>query len=232
MNESNGQYKFDKIGHMHTLGGKPLMGVTTILSVINKPMLLQWSANMAVDYLKNIYSIGLELEEENFEEARIAHRIKKEKAGNWGTEVHEAIEHWIAGNEPTIKPDQQIVFDKFREWVKENNVKFLASEKHVWSEKLWTGGICDVVLEMDGKKYIGDFKTSNGIYNEAFFQIAAYHLMLIDMGIYTNDEIEGYIVINLKKDGKLDFKIATDKELNQSAFLAALSLYKIIQSLK
>src|SRR3990167_8357852 len=96
-------YKFDDKQHIHTLDGTPLHGVTTVLQVISKPSLIQWSANMAVEYVKNN---PLSLEQDGLdgvigtnyqilEKARFAHRQKKEKAGDWGTAVHEAIEEWI-----------------------------------------------------------------------------------------------------------------------------------------
>ena len=211
------------------------MGVTTVLSVISKPMLIQWAANMAVDYIKDNWfdkQETLESWEEVLKEARTAHRKKKEKAGDWGTAVHLAIEEWIKlkKEEPTLDEKGLEVFNKFRAWAEEKSVKFLESEKHLWSEKMWTGGIVDLVIEMNGKKYIADIKTSSGIYNEAFFQMAAYDLMLKEMG--EGKDIEGYIVINLKKDGTMDLKMATDMELNQQAFLSALSLYQIINQLK
>jgi len=232
------KYKFEKGRHIHTLDGKPLMGITTVLGVISKPMLIQWSANMAVDYIDNNWDdnaspfSNLKEWEELLKEARTAHRKKKEKAGDWGTAVHLAIEEWIKfkKEEPELDEIGINVFNKFRAWAEENSVKFLESEKHLWSEKMWTGGIVDLVIEMQGKRYIADIKTSSGIYNEAFFQMAAYDLMLKEMG--EGKDIEGYIVINLKKDGTMDMKMATDMEMNQQAFLSALSLYKIINNLK
>ena len=224
------KYNFDEKRHIHTFDGKPLMGVTTVLSVISKPSLIQWSANMACEYvldnLKDIKDL-----ESVVKEAKTAHRKKKEKAGDWGTEVHKAIEEWIKDKkEPELKQENQPkVFNLFRNWALENKVKFLESEKHLFSEKLWVGGICDMVFEIDGKKYIGDVKTSSGIYNEAFFQMGAYHLMLEEMGV---DDIEGYIVINLKKDGTMDMKRADNMAINKQAFLSALELYKIINSLE
>jgi CRISPR/Cas system-associated exonuclease Cas4 (RecB family) len=193
---------------------------------------------MAVDYIDNNWDdnaspfSNLKEWEELLKEARTAHRKKKEKAGDWGTAVHLAIEEWIKfkKEEPELDEIGINVFNKFRAWAEENSVKFLESEKHLWSEKMWTGGIVDLVIEMQGKRYIADIKTSSGIYNEAFFQMAAYDLMLKEMG--EGKDIEGYIVINLKKDGTMDMKMATDMEMNQQAFLSALSLYKIINNLK
>lgn len=231
-------YRFDKTHHIHTLDGQPLMGVTTVLGVISKPFLVQWSANMACDYIRenaNSHFIDGEFNhyestEEILDKAKVAHRVKRDKAGNWGTEVHEAIENWIKqGIEPKFEGTQKQVFDNFKNWATENKVEFLESEKHIWSKELWIGGIVDLVFTMDGKKYIGDIKTGSGIYNEAFFQMGAYHLCLEEMG--EAKDVEGYLVINLKKDGKMDMKMAVDIELNQTAFKHALGLYKIINSL-
>ena len=223
-------YKFDDKNHIHLLDDKPLHGVTTVLSVISKPALISWAARMATEYVRdNLKSMDdLEIV---LEEAKNAHRKKKEKAGDWGTAVHLAIEEWIKDKkEPKLEAEQKVVFDKFKDWVKENKVEFLESEKHLYSKELWIGGVVDLVMTIDGKKYIGDIKTSSGIYNEAFFQMAAYDLCLREMGGY--EDIEGYLVINLKKDGTIDFKRADNMEINRQAFLSALSLYKIINSLE
>ena len=265
-------YKFDKINHIHELYGKPLMGVTTILSVISKPALIQWSANMACDYIggyieklieestedeyEPMLSItsdeGIEEIRKKIKEAKTAHRIKKEKAGDWGTVVHKKVELWIT-EDKEYKVDEvidlcsnelksyirltedekkyvDIAFNNFKKWSVENKVKFIESEKNLYSKEMWVGGIVDLVFEMDGKKYIGDIKTSSGIYDEAFFQMGAYHLMLEEMG--EGEGIEGYIVINLKKDGKIDMKMADNLKINQEAFKHALGLYKIKQTLK
>mgnify|MGYP001619811504 FL=1 len=241
MTKLNG-YAFDEKGHVHTLDGLPLHGITTVLKVISKPALIQWAANMAVQYVKE-NSSGFEQfegEQTNFyrgitdellEKARFAHRKKKEKAGDWGTIVHKAIEEWIkTETEPKLENEQQLVFDKFKEWVKENKIEFLESEKHVWSRNLWIGGITDGIMKMDGKKYVFDVKTSSAIYNEFFFQMAAYQMCLEEMG--EHEDIEGYVVINLKKDGSIDFKRAYNMEVNRNAFLAALSLHKIMATLQ
>jgi CRISPR/Cas system-associated exonuclease Cas4 (RecB family) len=236
-------YSFDDKKHCHKWNDKPLMGVTTVLSVISKPMLIQWAANMACDYVldrlgRTDYgdftddkSLVWTTSKDIIKEARTAHRKKKEKAGDWGTAVHKAVEEWIKNQkEPTdlTEEHQMTAFNNFKNWATENKVKFIESEKHVYSEEMWVGGIVDLVFEMDGKRYIGDIKTSSGIYNEAFFQMGAYELCLIDMGY---DKVDGYLVINLKKDGTMDLKVAENREINKEAFKSALSLHKIIKSL-
>lgn len=229
-------YKFDDKNHIHTLDGTPLHGVTTVLQVISKPALIQWAANMAVEYVQNkiteaqpgsvLDNLAIWLTE-----AKTAHRKKKEKAGDWGSELHEAVENWIKTKvEPVFEGTQKTAFENFKNWCQEHKVEFLESEKHVWSKEMWVGGICDLVFTMNGKKYIGDIKTSSRIYNEHFFQMAAYNLCLEEMG--EHQDVEGYVVINLKKDGEIALMRADNMKLNREAFLAALTLHKIINSLK
>src|SRR3990167_10072345 len=239
-------YKFDEKLHAHTLDDKPLHGVTTVLSVISKPALIQWAANMAVGYIEerlmshpvideddpsNILTWWMIKDKKTLEEAKKAHRMKKEKAGDWGTLLHRAIEEYIKNKTmPSLDEMGMNAFNYFQAWALENKVEFLESEKHVWSREMWIGGIVDGVLKMDGKKYIFDIKTSSNIYNEHFFQMAAYEMCLKEMGEY--DDVEGYIVINLKKDGTMDLKRADNMQVNREAFLAALTLHKIINSLE
>lgn len=184
-------------------------------------------------------------------EARTAHRKKKETAGDWGKDTHSFIEQAIKKCIPLwegkmmyedfedansdefhtqgVDNNIQIAVSNFFGWARESEVKFLESEKHVWSKELWIGGVLDMVFEMGGKKLIGDVKTSSAIYNEHFFQMAAYELCLEEMGV---KDIDGYLVINLKKDGSMDLKIAENREINKEAFRHALGLYKITQNLK
>lgn len=245
------RYEFNKEKHIHTLDDKPLMGVTTVLSIIAKPQLIQWASNVGVAEAFTIGTVEGLAEEiakypkidsnaakkidvlfPQFKIARTAHLKKKEKAGGWGTILHKAIEKFAKSGELPTDLDEMgnKAFKNFSEWALENKVEFVESERHIWSEELWVGGICDLVIMMNGKKYIADIKTSSGIYNEAFFQMGAYNLCLEEMG--DHKDVAGYIVINLKKDGVMDLKMATDMEMNKQAFKSALSLYKIIKSLK
>lgn len=237
------RYEFNKTRHLHTLDGKPLTGCTTVLSVVAKPALISWAANKAVDYiLNNVVVRGPEttiVKTVALEEARKAHIRLKEKAGTWGTELHAWIEKYVmarilGSNETIIDPEEDgaMSFSKlhFTTWVNSNKVKFLESEKNIYSEKMWIGGICDIVCEIDGKIWIADVKTGSGIYPEHFWQMAGYDLCLTEMGLY--DTIEGYIVLNLKKDGTFEEKRSISKEENKEAFKACLTIYRIQEKLK
>jgi len=234
-------YSFDEVNHIHKFGDKPLMGVTTVLSVISKPALIQWSASIAADYIeKELRENCMKVTEGGGEEilvdgeslnitckeAKVAHRVKKETAGDFGTILHTAIENYIkTGEAPEDLSFEGLQgFVKFMFWANKEKVKFLESEKHVWSKELWVGGICDGILTLDGKKYLFDVKTSSGIYPTMFAQMAAYHLCLKEMK--EHEDIAGYLIVNLNKQGKMDLAMSNNMDFNQTFFKNALALYK------
>ena len=171
---------FNPIGHKYTVDGVRKLGVTTPLSVISKPALLQWAVNLAVDDIKNNILAGTaydELQLSNvLEAARTAHRKRKEEAADFGTLVHNWIEKYIKGENPPPLVNKTLndAVNVFLKWVKDNNVKFTASEKPLYSKKHDYCGTIDFTCEINGKRYLGDLKTSKGIYDEHFMQLAAY----------------------------------------------------------
>jgi hypothetical protein len=237
-----GGYKFDEKKHAHTLDGKPLYGVTTVLKVLGKgDALVQWSANMAVDYVITkaskekgdhlYYRIG-ELE---LNEARKAWCKTRDTAGGFGTNVHDAIEKYIKHSLPdneidALSKEEAKAVMNFIEWSMENNITFKESEKHVHSKEMWVGGILDLVFVKDGKTYIGDIKTSKGIYPEYFYQMGAYDLCLQEMGLHK--DIDGYAIINLKKTGEIQVEFNYGRERNQEAFKHCLALHKLLEETK
>ncbi len=235
-------YTFDKLKHVHMLDDKPLSGTTTILGVIAKPMLIQWAANQAVEYIKaNAVTRSAEttiVSNKVIDEAKTAHRKKKEAAGDWGTEVHAWIEKyalaWIAGKPQiaSVPLDglQGETCRHFMKWMTDSGATILESEKNVYSREMWVGGICDLVVKIGDQVWLADIKTGSGIYPEHFFQMASYEMCLKEMGLYS--DVAGYIVLNLKKDGTFEEKRSISNADNQLAFKSALALYRIQEKLK
>jgi hypothetical protein len=238
-------YRFQEKNHLHQLEvdgeWKNLTGCTTILGVIAKPALIQWAANMATDYMRKWWEDGADLGKfiDVLAEARTAHCKKKKDAGTYGTQTHSEIENIIKFTIENsgdlgrweVDPEDNQSIKNFLEWTKTNKVKFLESEKNIYSEKLWIGGIVDFICEIDGKIWIGDIKTSgSGIYPEHFWQCAGYDLMLKDMGLYP--EIAGYLILNLKESGEVLEKRSVSNEENKEAFLSCLKIYRIQEKIK
>lgn len=231
------RYSFDEKKHIHTLDGKPLTGVTTVLSVVSKPFLYKWYADMAVDHIiSNIVVRGDEssiVRTAAFEEARKAGFNKRDAAGDWGKTIHKWVENYVMAkimNQTSVlpKPLDGLLGKAclhFIDWERKNNVTFLDSERNLYSESFWIGGICDLVVSIDGKKWICDVKTSSGIYPEHFWQMAAYDMCLQEMKLHS--DIEGYIVINLKKSGEFDERRSISNDEHKRAFAACLDIYRI-----
>jgi len=160
-----------------------LPSVTTILSVLSKPALVNWSAKITAEYfikhLQDIKEGKLELTEEKItqliKQAKNEHNKVSEQALTTGSIVHHAIEVWIkTGKIPAIDDEKaKNSFNAFLDWVKENKFKPIESEQTVWS-KLGYAGTLDCVAELKDGLYVVDFKTSSGFYEEYVMQISAY----------------------------------------------------------
>ncbi len=245
-------FEFVEDGHSYYLDGKRLTGVTTVLGVIAKPMLIQWAANQAVEHIeKNLkyspdHNTYLDCLYNVLQEAKVAHRKKKEEAGAKGTDVHAIIEgiikHSLELTNGAIYPSEitkEILNNPqvghFVDWAKLNKVRFLASEKKVFSRELFLGGTIDFICEIDGEVWIGDIKTSSGIYPEHFFQTAGYQRLMEDMAKTDGGQqfdIKGHLILNCRKDGSFDEKRSISNEDNLLAFMSALNLYRIQEKLK
>ena len=222
-------YSFKESTHTHSLDGKKLRGVTTVINrIIAKPALIGWAANVACDHIKdNLDEEGVFKPNVNWEdiikEARTMHSKKKEKAGDSGSAVHHSIEVYAktgemySGDNPIVQKS----FSNFIEWMNLKGAEVLESEKHVYSEALMLGGIVDLVIKINNKKFILDIKTGAKIYPEVFIQEGAYDILL-------GEEIDGYICLNLCKDGTYEEKRVDDTAVWKECFMACLKLYDVL----
>src|SRR3990167_9680689 len=246
-------FKFNKEEHYYELDGKRLYGVTTVLGVIAKPALIPWAVKMATDYIEShvvtghynlitkVGSIEFDMAfNDLIKEAKSAHRKKKESAGEIGTDSHSLIEDYVKeclrrneGIALAHSVNENQMVSNFVQWAMDNEVRFLASEKQLYSESMWCAGTTDLVLEMKGKKYIGDVKTSSAIYPEHFYQMAGYRAMLEEMG---ETGFDGSVVIRIGKDGKFnedkDVQYRYDYKTDLEAFLGALAIFKAGETYK
>lgn len=222
-------YAFDEKKHLHTLDGKPLSGVTSVIGVVsNSGVLMNWAVNETIKYINEHRNENLD---DVLKQAKSAYIRKRDGAGNIGKSVHSAVEDFIKKGNLYEGNDMQIrqMFMHFARWARENDVKFLESEKNVYSRELWIGGICDFVCVINNKIFIGDVKTSSAIYPENFWQTAAYQRCLQEMGLYK--DIEGHIIVNLKKDCTFNTEKSYGYNDNIKAFEACLTIYRAQQKL-
>jgi predicted RecB family nuclease len=121
-----------------------------------------------------------------------------DKAANYGTQTHEAIERFFKeGDRTTIG---LAAFNAFLKWydiitANGNIVDVMMYEKTLTCE--YFGGTLDCLMKINGKYYLIDFKTSNHITEKYFMQLAAYAYML--KRIY-NITCDGFIILQLNKE--------------------------------
>jgi len=233
------QLKFTHNGHRYQIdqgqGWKPVQGVTTILGkVIAKDGLVSWAANLAVEAM---------LDGATPEEAKKAHTLKKDKGADIGSEVHTAIENHFYGKKVQVTtPEAEKALQGFYEWLEPRKITSIKNEIPVYSKKYNYCGTCDFIAEIDGRRYIGDWKTSDPkrdyknnrytgkflAYPEHFIQVAAYDQALREMG---NDAPDGHMVVYVTKSGKVHTFINKKVEENIAAWLAGLFLSRRLQAL-
>ena len=178
---------FYEKSHMYKLNGERIISVTACTGIIDKSgPLMYWAVKTTKEYLIECLEKGIKIGIEDIETASKQHRIKKEKAASIGSIVHQFAEDYINKKNPEIpekikgmkKDDMERVRNgiiAFLKWVTDHKIKFVASEKLVYSKKHNFVGLIDVVYKEKGKLVAGDFKTSkSGHYHEYKFQLSAY----------------------------------------------------------
>jgi hypothetical protein len=235
------QMIFDSNRHRYTFNDKVIPTVTGILSIINKPALVNWSANIACDTIKSSWDPGKSYDELEIhaiiEAGRKAHFNKKVEAGNLGSFVHKWVEQYIKGENPTMPVNEELQdsIKRFLSWVEKHQVKFLASEQVIFSKRYKYAGTFDFICTMQGKPnlYMGDLKTSNGIYDEYFLQTSAYRYARHEE--FPDERYTGQLIIRVGREGELEFAVIRDKITYQNmfrGFLAAQNLFLTMEALK
>ena len=197
----------------YELNGVEYPSVTTITGMLDKPALLGWAANCAVDHItenlvvvrdptRNVHEVEAVLET-----ARKAYVQKKDKAATAGTMVHDAIEAYVNGDSYDFlleHPDSDIAektargFEAFLSWERKNHVKWLESEVQVFCELEGYAGRFDAIAMVNDHRYLIDFKTSKGIWPEMPVQVCAYRQAYNEM--YPKNKVENLALLHLDKE--------------------------------
>lgn len=230
---------FDSFKHRYTERGEIIPSVTQALSIIAKPALISWAANMAIECVSGQIEAGKSYDEIQlatiWEAGKKYHWQKKTDAGTIGSFLHKWIEGYIKGGNPAM-PINEALKDsiyKFLAWVEEHKVEFLTSEQPIFSRKYRYTGTLDFICRLDGKLYVGDLKTSSGIYPEYFMQTAAYRQARNEE--YPDEKYIGQMILRIGKEGGFEFVRVTDYKIYKEmliGFIAALKLYQQMNFLK
>lgn len=192
--------------HWYHVGSEIFPSVTTILNYYpQSAQLTRWIADQGWNESQEI----------------------KSAAGERGTRVHGGIEQLLAGNELNkimYSLDEWSRLSAFVDWYKETNPKILATEVMFYSLKYKYAGKADCVAEIDGLKYIIDWKTSASIYPHFALQVAAYAQAAKEMKLFNIDDT-ACLQLGNKTKKKYSFKIYKNWPEDFKTFLAVKCLY-------
>lgn len=173
--------RFFPDSHIYMIDGKRKTGVTTYIGIMDKSRaLMSWKGQRVADFLLKKLKEG-KITEDLICAASYIDEIEKEEAGVVGTAIHAWCESYIKSklgmNEAPEMPERkevQVGVNAFLDWEKKHKVKFLSSERLLYSKKHDYSGIMDIEAKVDGELCLVDLKSSNGLYNSVRMQTAAY----------------------------------------------------------
>lgn len=232
--------------------GKRVPGTTTILARFKESGgLIHWSWGIPFAGL----TMARSLLEDSLKNRRLAeaydflakplsewdYRTKRDKAADAGTIAHEMMDCHIRNIPFNSGPyscemiEKALpAFDAFLHWAQQSKFEIAETEVQLTSRKYLFGGTRDAIL-IDGKRSLGDWKTSNAIYPEYLCQLAAYGILDEEAG---NTIEGGFHLLRFSKqeqpDDPVQFSHHYWSQLDKAkkAFLLMRELYDLMGELK
>ena len=215
---------------------RPLISVTAATGIVDKSApLMFWAVNLAKHYLINNWDIKKKFTEAEkirlIEEASKQHRIFKKEAADIGTLIHQWVSEWIKGKNSDIPNDDKVAngITAFLKFNRDHKVKWLESERIVYSKKYNYAGILDATGKIGRDLVLTDFKSSNGIYDEMRFQVAGYQIAYEEE---TGKKFDRTMIIRFGKDtGEFEAFELDNQQRDKKAFLACLEIKRRLKEL-
>lgn len=163
----------------------------------------------------------------------------RDEAAEIGTYTHELIQWHIEGETvPEPSPDlnmtvsmierSKTAYAQFLRWERQSGYFILSWEKPMVSEVYRIGGTPDAIFEFESRMLMGDWKSSKGIYSDAFLQCCAY-IIIVEENL-PHIHIDGIDIVRFSKDAAIsDHRIIDDPkliEIGKRQFLRLLDAYR------
>lgn len=218
--------------HSYQLDGEKVVGVTTALSVLAKPALVNWAAQeaakRAVDEWEELALLPVS---ERLERIRYGARDKTRAAALRGNEIHDLGEKVAHGVDVDV-PDEHVgPVQAYARFLDRWEVTPLATETPLASITHKYAGTADMwatVGKLGNEPYLVDIKTGKGVYAEAAWQLAAYRyadLMQIQGVEHPIQEVAGVYVAHVLPDDVRMLPVEADPRTFRG-FLYILEAYR------
>jgi len=153
----------------YLIDGKIYPSVTTIISILEKPRIIDWAVRETINFLKN-YENSI-LTSFLLERAKNRYIYLKEKAQERGDKIHRAIQRYIMENKFYTELN---AIANFIEWQNKTQFKCYEVEKLVISHRFRYAGRIDLFGKIKNNYCIIDIKTSKKIWTSHLLQVSAY----------------------------------------------------------
>ena len=170
------------------------------------------------------------------EAARKRPQQVKQEAADFGTALHAAFADFLNTGRRPSTPELLPAFDNFLAYLATSELEVQFVERTVYSLKHGFAGTTDVVAYQTGKRIVGDWKSSNSIYESHILQVAGYAVADEEM---TGEPCNEALVIRFNKERPADptkaFEVvrvgetaASGKHLGEAkaAFLSLLEVWR------
>ena len=158
-------------------------------------------------------------------------RKELREAGDIGALVHELVmSYWIkeevdlSGYTLEQCDTARICAEKIHSWEDLKDIEPILVEIPLVSEVYKFGGQPDLYAKVNGKNRLIDIKTSGGIYDSHWLQLAAYGILLSAVRGFKVDE---YQILWLPKDGRFGCPIRKNLTKEKKIFKHLLEIHKL-----
>ena len=152
----------------------------------------------------------------NYAIARKAAVTSRDASATIGTERHGELEEYIRSCLETNQGiplahsvGESIGVSSFVDWSLEKVEQFYFTEAYCYHESLWVGGVADLGMKLkDGRRLVGDHKSSKEAYPDQFLQCAIYDRLLNHSGgldrngnkLFDWELADGYVVFPFRSE--------------------------------
>lgn len=220
--------------------GTRVPSVTTVLGRFKESgALIHWAAGQAATYI--VQNLPPTPSKEDVvklcEQSKNHYRDVRDAAADAGTMAHDAVEAWVHKQPFAFEGDPEVcarakkAFGAFLEWAQQTRLEVTDTEVPLISEKYKFGGTLDAMM-IQGRRSLGDWKSSNGIYTEYLIQVAAYGILWEENRPLLPIE-GGYHLLRFDKNyGDFHHHFWSELETAKRSFLLMRELYENDKELK
>lgn len=187
--------------------GVKLPGCTTVLGILDKPALINWSAKVEREELSKCYENGSPIPEKLF------YLTKRDSAADIGTLAHFLAQCYLEHKTPDLSDytedeikKAELAFNNFLTFWESSGFQMVHSELQLSHNALRYGGTVDLIAKnQNGELVLLDIKTSNRLYKQTYgLQVAGYKLLWEH---HNTTPISKCIILRIGKDSAMEFEV-------------------------